>query len=65
MKLWEIGLAVGLFAAALYYLYRKFIVSKGCMCGNAGECSQNQKMINSMAENNGEGCCGCNYSRKS
>jgi hypothetical protein len=59
MKFYEIVLAVGMFAAALYYLYRKFIVSRGCTCGNSGACSQTQKSIHAMSEQGGEACSGC------
>ncbi len=34
MEIGEIIIALGAFGLALWYLYRKFVVTKGCSCGN-------------------------------
>jgi len=36
MKTWEVILSLVVFAGALYYLYRKIVVTRGCSCGNSG-----------------------------
>lgn len=38
MKLWDILLTGTIVVGAIYYLYRKIIVNKGCSCGSS--CSQ-------------------------
>jgi hypothetical protein len=65
MKFYEIVLAIGLFAGAVYYLYRKFTVSKGCMCGNSGACSQHQKGIHAISEKDAASCSCCSERDKS
>jgi len=40
MSVWEILLTLVVFIGALYYLYRRIVVTRGCACGS-NACSTN------------------------
>mgnify|MGYP001612545322 CR=1 FL=1 len=44
MNFWDTLLAISVFIAALIYLYRKIVRTRGCSCGS-GECSVSQIKI--------------------
>ncbi len=39
MKLWDFFFTGAIVAIAVWYLYRKLVVNKGCSCGSSSSCA--------------------------
>jgi len=39
MELWDILVTGAIVVIAVWYLYRKIVVSKGCSCGTSSSCA--------------------------
>ncbi len=63
MKFWDILLTGTVVAVAVWYLYRKFVVSKGCSCGSGCCSNKSGATLRSIEDENsieGEKSSGCN-----
>lgn len=50
MKLWDVALTGGIVVIAVWYLYRKLVVNRGCTCSSSSSCAAKTKSC--CAQNN-------------
>jgi len=53
MQLWDYLISGVIVSIAVWYLYRKFVVNKGCTCGSSSSCAR-KTGINCIQKNDSE-----------
>ncbi|HIP83019.1 MAG TPA: hypothetical protein EYH19_05525 [Desulfocapsa sulfexigens] len=56
MKLWDLVFTVAIVVIAVWYLYRKFVVNKGCSCGSSCSNAKSGKCTSPSTDDNRNSC---------